>query len=160
MADDRPKVRAHLAMVRVVVYGKPAPAGSKKPIRRPPWIVDDSKASAPWKRKIAEHARTTMGERPPLEGPLVLDVVFVLDRPKGHLDARGNVKASARQHPTVKPDALKLARAVEDALTGIVYTDDALIVVESIRKRYVTSDAELPHADIRVSPLEELEPLA
>jgi len=31
---------------------------------------------------------------------------------------------------------LKLARAVEDALTGVIWADDAQIVDEVIRKRY------------------------
>ena len=32
------------------------------------------------------------------------------------------------------PDVLKLARAVEDALSGVCYSDDALIVEEALRK--------------------------
>jgi Holliday junction resolvase RusA-like endonuclease len=36
----------------------------------------------------------------------------------------------------VAPDTLKLARAVEDALSGIVWVNDSRIVDERIRKRW------------------------
>jgi Holliday junction resolvase RusA-like endonuclease len=39
-------------------------------------------------------------------------------------------------YPISKPDVLKLARAAEDALTGIIWSDDALIVQEHLYKAY------------------------
>jgi Holliday junction resolvase RusA-like endonuclease len=53
----------------------------------------------------------------------------------------------------VKPDVLKLARAVEDALTGILYRDDAQIVTEVLRKRY----GDPPRVEIRLSPVATLD---
>jgi Holliday junction resolvase RusA-like endonuclease len=44
------------------------------------------------------------------------------------------LKGSAPEWPVARPDALKLARAAEDALTGIVWADDAQIVVERLGK--------------------------
>lgn len=38
--------------------------------------------------------------------------------------------------PIVRPDLLKLARAVEDALSGVLWKDDSQVVVEVLRKRY------------------------
>jgi Holliday junction resolvase RusA-like endonuclease len=46
------------------------------------------------------------------------------------------LKASAPIAPPVKPDVLKLARAVEDAMSGIIYKDDAQIVTERLCDRY------------------------
>jgi Holliday junction resolvase RusA-like endonuclease len=56
------------------------------------------------------------------------------------------LKPNAPKYPTTRPDALKLARAAEDALTGIIWTDDAVTVDLTIKKRY----GELPGVNITV----------
>jgi Holliday junction resolvase RusA-like endonuclease len=38
--------------------------------------------------------------------------------------------------PVVMPDATKLLRGLEDALTGVVWHDDAQIVSQHVEKRY------------------------
>ena len=69
-------------------------------------------------------------------GPVRLELLFFVARPKSHYNAKGQLLKSAPEYPTKKPDLLKLARAVEDALTGIVYAGDEQIVTENLRKRY------------------------
>jgi Holliday junction resolvase RusA-like endonuclease len=123
------------------VYGKPAPAGSKRFVPAGgkrggrPLVIDDSKRSRPWKQDVAAIAGEAMGGRELLAGPLGLELVFYVARPKGHYGARG-LRPSAPAWPIVKPDVLKLARAVEDALTGQVWRDDAQVVRELLMKRY------------------------
>lgn len=122
-------------------YGKPAPAGSKRVVPAGgraggrPIIIDDAKRSKPWKAEVTAAAREAIAGGELFDGPLSLRLDFFVLRPKGHYGARG-VKPSAPAFPTVKPDVLKLARAVEDALTGQVYRDDAQVVVEELTKRY------------------------
>lgn len=130
------------------VYGVAAPAGSKRALPaggRPgarPIIVDDSKRSRPWKRDVAQAAGVAMnvnGANGLLVGPLALTVVFHVPRPKGHYRTgryEGEIRSSAPDWPTVKPDMTKLLRAVEDACTGIVWRDDAQIVQQTATKRY------------------------
>ena len=79
-----------------------------------------------WQRKISIYARDAYKEDELLDEPLGVQFTFTFPRPKR---ARFDT-------PAVKPDLGKLARAVEDALTGVVYRDDALIVWESLRKSY------------------------
>lgn len=139
--------------VEFVVYGNPAPAGSKtagitKQGRT--FVRDSSKRSYPWKQTVAQTAGVAMAGRPLLEGPLELTLTFVVPRPKGHYGTRG-LRPSAPAHPTVKPDVLKLARAVEDALSGVVYRDDAQIVDEHLVKRY----GEPAAAHITVASVQE-----
>ena len=58
---------------------------------------------------------------------------------KGHYGTGRNadqVKASAPPHPTTKPDATKLVRAVEDALTGVIWRDDSQVVRQWASKVY------------------------
>lgn len=128
--------------IRIVVLGRPQPAGSKRAFKHPHtgriMVTDDAKGSRPWKQQVAGAA---LEHRPVelLTGPLELDVWFIMARPKGHYGSGRNssvVKPSAPPFPTVKPDTTKLIRAAEDALTGIVWRDDAQIVDQHAHKRY------------------------
>lgn len=130
------------------VFGQPVPQGSKRtvPIKRGDGsfvqkngrplvrVAPDNPRLPQWRQEVAYAARQVYdGEL--LEGPIVLDLIFDRPRPKGHSGARG-LKPSAPAHPTTRPDTLKLARAVEDALTGVLWQDDAQIVEHRLRKRY------------------------
>lgn len=126
--------------MRFTVYGKPQPAGSKRGfVNRKTGkviITDDAKSSRPWKQEVAGAAVAAMGERSPWDVPLEMSVTFYFARPKSHLKADGAVKPKAPGWPSVRPDTTKLVRAVEDALTGIIFRDDALVVDQIASKRY------------------------
>jgi Holliday junction resolvase RusA-like endonuclease len=98
-------------------------------------VVDANKNAAPWKKLVADQARLTYSG-PLLTGPLELCVDFDVVRPKSHFTKSGKPSSAWRSHPTVKPDATKLLRAVEDALTSIVWKDDAQIVLQTVSKAY------------------------
>jgi len=125
--------------VSFTVYGVAAPAGSKRGFynqkAKRVIVTDDNAKSRPWKAQITDAAIQAMNGAPLLEGPLMLGVEFYMPRPKGHYGKRG-LRPSAPPIPTVKPDLLKLTRAVEDALTGICYRDDAQIAREILDKFY------------------------
>jgi Holliday junction resolvase RusA-like endonuclease len=149
-------------VVRIVVYGKPEPAGSKKAVqvKGRAQVVDANPKAAKWKRKVADHARLVMAGRDLLEGPVRLELYFVLERPKSHVGRRGLLRSGSPADHVTKPDALKLARAVEDALTGIVYRDDAQVTDGRQTKRYaliadglLRPEAELPGVIITVEEL-------
>jgi crossover junction endodeoxyribonuclease RusA len=75
-----------------------------------------------YREQIRVAARLAMGQHPshfPVDGPIWLSIDFVRKAPK-----RG-----ARQgYAATRPDIDKLARAVLDALTGVLYHDDAQVV--------------------------------
>jgi Holliday junction resolvase RusA-like endonuclease len=140
---------------KLTVYGTPAPAGSKKvvPMGGRYGVVDASKRSAPWKKEIRQTAGRMREGSEPMDGPLEARFVFYVQRPKGHYGTgrnEGVVKESAPEFPAVKPDVLKLARAVEDALSGIVYRDDCQIVIEQLEKRYGSPE----RVEIAINPVE------
>lgn len=143
----------------VTVYGRPQPAGSKRAFvnRRTgrAHVVDAAKGSAPWKQEVAGTALEACGGVPPLlDGPLILDVKFYLARPRGHYRTGRNahlLRDAAPGHPATRPDTTKLLRAVEDALTGIVWTDDSLIVYQIASKHYGLPERVEIRVD-RVSP--------
>jgi Holliday junction resolvase RusA-like endonuclease len=124
-------------MITFTVYGKPQPAGSKRAFARGGHIqvVDANKNSRPWKTQVAQVAGEAMNGRELMEGPLDVRLTFTVPRPKGHYGVHG-LRPSAPLYPTTRPDVLKLARAVEDACTGVVWRDDAQIVSERLIKTY------------------------
>ena len=95
-----------------------------------------------WRDSVAMYARIAMNvghdeKQAPLDGPLSIEVVFYLPRPKNETKAQ-----RARTWHTVRPDVDKLLRAVLDPLSGVVITDDARIALARVTKRYaVTPDA-------------------
>lgn len=135
-------------MIAFFVAGKPEPAGSKRafPIRRKGGgvvgvsVVDANPNAKDWKTTVAWTARRVY-DGPLLDEPLRVRFVFFVNRPASHYGTgknSGTVKKNAPSHPKAKPDVLKLGRAVEDALTGVIWTDDAIIVHETLEKRWDT----------------------
>jgi Holliday junction resolvase RusA-like endonuclease len=127
-----------MSEVSFTVYGNAQPAGSKTAGRTKDgrmFVRDSAKGSRPWKGQVAQAAGEAMNGTGLLGGALVLRVRFYVPRPKAHLGARG-LRPSAPEHPTTRPDVTKLLRAVEDALTGIVWRDDAQVTEQHALKRY------------------------
>lgn len=125
-------------MIEFKVFGKPQPAGSKRAfiIAGRATVTDANAKSKPWKQQVSQVAAEHHAG-PLLRGPLKATFVFYAPRPKGHFGAKGlNKKGLEARYPTSKPDALKLARGVEDALTGVIYGDDSQIVQEVLCKEY------------------------
>lgn len=125
--------------ITIRVVGNPRPGGSKRAFTPKGWtrpvITEDCAKSKEWRTDVKRAASEAMNGRMMLEGALSLCVVFLLPRPKGHFGKRG-LRASAPSYPVTKPDATKLLRSTEDALTGIVWRDDAQIIHQIVRKEY------------------------
>lgn len=107
----------------------------------PPMVTtrEDNPRLETWRETVGWHARQSMGSREKFDGLLEATFVFIKPRPKAHYGSGRNeriLKDSAPAAPGTRPDALKLARAIEDAMTNVVYTDDSLIVTEHIGKRF------------------------
>jgi Holliday junction resolvase RusA-like endonuclease len=142
MADLLPMPRT----VSFSVAGAAKPKGSWRAL--PNWktgrvqFLPDNANSKDWHDQVAFVARQT--QQTMLAGPLVLIVTFYLPRPKRH----------ALPFPTGKPDIDKLVRNVADALTGVLYLDDAQIVDVIAFKRYAPVD---PLTTITVSQQLEME---
>lgn len=82
------------------------------------------------------YAKQAMAGREPCDGPMCLKVIFYRERPESHFRKGGGLKANAPAFPHTKPDADKLLRAVQDAMKGVVYTDDSRIVDPQVSKRW------------------------
>lgn len=122
-------------------------AGNAGPLER--WRGDIRGASRP---AIAAYELPAMGV-----AAVKVALVFRFLRPASHfLPANGKrqvaeLRASAPATLTARPDVDKLARAVLDALTGIVWDDDDQVTALYAAKRYVEL-GEPPGVGIRIVP--------
>ncbi len=131
--------------ITFTVCGKPATAGSKKAyaFKRKDGSLganvtaDDPKALL-WRNAVAVAAHEAY-DGPLLTGPIHLIVTFGFPRPKGHFGKGRNaarLKPSAPDEHIQKPDLVKLVRAVEDSLKGVVWRDDSQVCQHQTRKRW------------------------
>ena len=126
------------------VPGIPAPGGSKrfvghsKKTGRAILIDAAGERNKNWRSIVGVCGSAEMRKRGILYYSYALRVRFdfIMPRPKSHFNSKGDLKPSAPFYHTVKPDALKLARSTEDALTGIVWADDAQTAMLEVSKCY------------------------
>ncbi|MGW0495080.1 RusA family crossover junction endodeoxyribonuclease [Streptomyces sp. NPDC003007] len=151
--------------ISLTVYGLPAPQGSKRHVGNGV-MIESSKKVKPWRQDVKQAALdavTGLTDWTPLDGPLVASMVFTFARPKGHYRTGRNahlLRDSAPARPAVTPDLSKILRATEDALTGVVWADDARVVgYARLGKFYAGTDVQdvlsMPGCVIRVWPLDE-----
>ena len=117
----------------VFVRGIPAPQGSKRAFKvgDKAVVVDVNPKSLKDWRSAINFVLQDKWEGPPLEGAVQVTLLFFLLRPK-------SVSEKKRPYPSVKPDIDKLCRAALDAMTGIVYGDDAQVIDVCASKQYST----------------------
>lgn len=133
------------------VIGEPKPQGSKRAVpiyrggvpvmkdgRTLTRVIEDNPKLAQWRQEVA-HAVRAIYDGPLITGPVQLRLCFGRPRPKSHYGSGRNagvLKRLAPKYPTSRPDTIKLARAIEDALTGVLWRDDSQIVVHYLEKVY------------------------
>lgn len=154
------------AAVEFEVRGDPVPQGSPRAFivgkgeKARAQVVSGAKGKgshgrglASWRADVKRAAVEAMGDRPMLAGPVVLELVFTMPRPASHhvaSDRSRPVKATAPRWCDKRPDVGKLARAVEDALSGVVWVDDAQVVDLHPTKPY--GDRPGVRVVVRVAP--------
>lgn len=114
-----------LEHLTIIVYGDPAPQGSKRFVGMRGGkgvMVESSKKVKPWRNDVAEAARAAIGDLPKFDGPLSVRMVFTMPKPVSSPKRR-------RSWACKKPDLSKLIRSTEDALTTAgVWADDSRVV--------------------------------
>jgi len=129
------------------VPGIPAPGGSKKFVGfakstgRAILVDAAGQRNKDWRASVATVAAACMSGVSPLEGPLFVRLTFLMPRPKGHRKPNGDLRKGAPAYPTTRPDCLKISRSTEDAMTGIVWRDDAQTVRLEMNKLYADERA-------------------
>lgn len=109
------------------------PKGSKRPV-----LTSDNSNLKPWRQEVAWAAKYAARGWKLIDRPLAvgLKATFYFVRPQR---GKGLYKST-------KPDSDKLFRALGDALTGIVYRDDAQISDARVLKLF----ADTPRVEVEV----------
>lgn len=139
------------------IEGTPAPGGSKtafvarrgdgsfvmRPGTNVPVInmTDAGKLNKVWRKTVGMDALRqcrakgwTITDR-----PVKCVFNFWMRRPNDHFQGNNRdrpLKEGAPRYHDMKPDVLKLARSTEDALTGVVWKDDAQVVAQTATKQF------------------------
>ncbi len=135
------------------VPGIPTPQGNLKPytFKRKDGKVraamtEGTKGIKSWRMDVAvkaiQESRNGLNKVNDKDAAVNMQIEFIMPRPAS--------VTKRRRHPCVKPDLSKLVRAIEDALTGILYRDDAQICSLLVSKRYQTASDPAPGATISV----------
>ncbi len=138
--------------IHFFVPGVARPGGSKQAFRNPhtgKMIVKEDADNRLWRNQVAAEGAKAF-RRPPVDGALSVAVVFVMPRPKSHFGTgrnAGRLKPNAPLAHTKRPDTTKLFRALEDALTMVVWRDDAQIAHQDVDKVY----GDTPGAHVWIS---------
>lgn len=129
----------------LIVYGIPAPQGSKSPKGRRKngsvILIESSKKVTPWRQEVSAAVERYLAPlRPgwrPIATAQIGRFIFTMPKPK-------TAPKTIRSVPDRYPDASKLLRSTEDALvTAGLLKDDALLVDFSrLRKVYPGEDPE------------------
>jgi Holliday junction resolvase RusA-like endonuclease len=147
------------------VSGLPKPGGSKKGFiykskatgKQRVAMVDDCDRNADWRADVKGAAEKAFGKAELFDGALLLQVVFILPRPNSHYrggDRARGLRPDAPKYHTKAPDTTKLLRSTEDALKGVVWTDDSRIAQQFAEKRF--SDDGRTGATITIQRLENV----
>lgn len=102
-----------------------------------------------WRLRVTLTARTCRTSVERLAGPLRVELLFILPRPRSHFTARGHLSKRAPVAPVGRPDLDNLAKSTLDALNGELWADDAQVVQLSLAKQYARTRDEPIGALIR-----------
>ncbi|KKM59973.1 hypothetical protein LCGC14_1546520 [marine sediment metagenome] len=138
--------------IEFTAIGTPQQRGSKRgrPITRKggrPGIAvqDDNPKSKAWMSRVIDAAREAYSGDV-LTGALRVTASFYFLRPKCHFGTGRNadkLKLSAPIHYTKTPDVDKLQRCLGDAMEGVLYRNDAQIVIwQDTQKIWTTRGPE------------------
>lgn len=124
--------------VTVIVAGVPVTQGSMKAINNRVMHNNGGKIGV-WRSSIENAVHRQLGEEIELmDGPLRLSAAFRLPRPK-------KIPKENKGKPIGKlsGDCSKYLRCLEDALTGVLITDDSRIVhIQDLTKDYANPGAQ------------------
>lgn len=112
--------------------GRPIAQGSMKAVgikNGRSILTTTAKGLHAWRDIVAWEARRAWTD-PPLAGPVSVHLNFIMPKPKSAPKRR-------RTLPAKRPDLDKLYRACLDALSGVLYADDAQVVILNGSKVYV-----------------------
>lgn len=135
-------------MIEIALLGRPVAKG------RPRFNMETGRAYTPaktlkYEQELKLTALGVMGDRPPLEGPLAVDMRVVVPIPVSWPKKKQEAARAGQLRPTGKPDLDNFMKVIDSA-NLVVWVDDSQIVRATLQKDY----GEKPGMWITVTPLE------
>lgn len=123
-----------------IIVRIPGPAQGKARARAGPngWFTPAKTKAA--ELAIANHIRATMRARPPIDGPVSVQINAIYRPPSSWSKKRQRAAIEARAPKITKPDVDNIAKLVLDALNGVAFVDDNRIVALQVSKVYGPED--------------------
>ena len=116
--------------VEPVEQARPRATRMRKGVR-----LYDPKKVASFKENLGYIARGTFHHEP-LKSPLKVEISFYRSLQKSLSNAECHRRLSGVHRPIVKPDLSNYIKSFEDALNGIIWADDNLIIDLAAHKYY------------------------
>ena len=132
-------------MIEIVLLGRPR--GKERPRATRDGHVYTPKRTREYEGELKYAAQQVMGDRPPLDGPLVVDINIRVPIPQSWSKKKQEAARSGAVRPTKKPDWDNYGKTI-DALNLVVWIDDGQIVDGRVRKSY----SDKPGMWINVAP--------
>lgn len=124
-------------IINLWIPGKPATAGSKKHVGKGVMVDSSGEAGVSWRTAVQDAARKEHHGAPiDKNTPLAMVCVFYRSRPKAHYGSKGVAPRYRDAEWVTKKDSTKMLRAVEDALSKVLYQDDSQIITAAQAKRW------------------------
>lgn len=137
-------------MIEIVLLGQPR--GKERPRLTKAGHVYTPEKTRDYEAALKFAAGQAMGDQPPLEGALVVDIVIRRPIPQSWPKKRQEAARRGELRPISKPDFDNYAKTV-DALNLVVWVDDGQVVDGRVRKYY--SDKPGMWIVVRPAPSEE-----
>jgi len=135
------RLQSKRVLACVIVHGEPVQAGRPR-FNSKTRKAHDPEKSREYKAMVKESAALQY------HGPLIADKAIAVDIniyrsiQKSASHKEHSLRAAGEHRPIVKPDTSNYVKLIEDALTGVIWEDDNLIV-SLVAKKYYSDDPRI-----------------
>ena len=128
-----------MAWITLEIDGRPIPQPRHRATRGGRMYLPSSAPIRAFKTAVIAAAGKRF--RRPLDGPVVVEITALFQRPPSRLTASGELRKGAPTHPGRNlGDVDNLAKGALDALTSIAWNDDSQVVDLRVAKRWANID--------------------
>jgi len=154
MVNVQTNEKGKVIYIRVVVYSEPVAQGRPRFSTQGKFVrAYDPKKSRDYKNLLRMAAQEVYKECPgfqPFDGvPLGLRVHVFRSIPKSFSKKKHEDAIIGKVRPITKPDCTNYIKGIEDAVSGVLWKDDSLIVEDVCRKFF----SDQPRIEMVVWPL-------
>lgn len=137
---DKRGLPLHQVLAHIVVHGEPVPAGRPRFTRQ--GHAFDPKKSRQYKAMVRESAVMQCHGDLIADKPIAVKIAIYRGIQKSVSHKEHDRRATGAHRPIVKPDTSNYIKLIEDALTGVIWKDDN-IIVRLVADKYYSDDPRI-----------------